>query len=288
MEIIEEKFIRKCPKCDEDINYSGKGAFKLGIKNNTNCKSCTARIQLSKIHEEIKNGLREPLFKGKKHTQKTIDKILTHPNRKTWTKHDNCIGKDNHWTGKHKTEYLLELWTDKYGLDEAKERMKNYHEKLSKATKGINNPMFGKPSPIGSGNGWSGWYKNWYFRSIHELSFMILYIERFNFVFNSENVKIPYIDYKNTKRNYFPDFILNDKYMIEIKPKKLHSSIDVINKKNAAIIYCKNHNMIYKLISPILLNEDKIINLYLSGDIKFIEKYDAKFKQKYLKNKSDK
>ena len=33
--------------------------------------------------------------------------------------------------------------------------------------------MYGRFSPRGSGNGWSGWYKEWYFRSLLELSYMI-------------------------------------------------------------------------------------------------------------------
>jgi hypothetical protein len=36
--------------------------------------------------------------------------------------------------------------------------------------------MYGKPSPQGSGNGWSGWYKGKYFRSIMELSFIVEYL----------------------------------------------------------------------------------------------------------------
>ena len=86
----------------------------------------------------------------------------------------------------------------------------------------------------------------------------------------------------NINRNYFPDFLLNNKYLIEIKPKNLFNSIDVIFKKEAAIEYCNNNNLIYKLISPNILSFDIIKQKYLIGEIKFIERYDKKFKEKYL------
>jgi len=49
--------------------------------------------------------------------------------------------------------------------------------------------MYGKPAPIGSGNGWSGWYKGWYFRSLLELSFMINVIERFKMSWQNAETK---------------------------------------------------------------------------------------------------
>ena len=61
-----------------------------------------------------------------------------------------------------------------YGPDKAKE----IKSKLGMF--GPDNPQYGKPANYDSGAGWSGWYKNWYFRSIYELSFMINYIEKNN------------------------------------------------------------------------------------------------------------
>lgn len=164
-----------------------------------------------------------------------------------------------------------------------KEKAELIRSKLG--SKGEKNGMFGKPSPQGSGNGWSGWYKGWYFRSLRELSFMINYIERFNFKWQTlENKKhaIPYINYEGTKRNYFPDFLLNDKYIIEIKPKKLWSSIDVLSKSNAAELYCSSKSLKYKIIDPKVVSSQKILDLHEDGKIKFLPKYEEKFKLKYL------
>jgi len=279
----EIKYSRKCPKCDSDMSYKTKQWYLYAIKINSKCKTCSAREQLAKIHQEIADGIRKPLFKGQKHKQESIDKMMNHPNHKPWTKHDNCVGDKCHFTGKPQIEHLMEIWTKKYGKEEADKKLIELKKLQSFNSTGEKNGMYGKPSPQGSGNGWSGWYKDWYFRSLHELSYVILVIERFNIEWSSaENIKIKYIDFKNQERNYFPDFLLNNKYIIEIKPKRLFNSISVIDKKNAAIEYCKNNNLIYKLISPQILTISQIKEKYLCGDIKFIDKYDKKFIERYL------
>jgi hypothetical protein len=106
---------------------------------------------------------------------------------------------------------------------------------------------------------------------------------RFNFNWKpADSIKIPYTDYLGSQRNYFPDFILNNKYLIEIKPKRLKNTPSVIAKQQAAITYCKTNNMIYKLITPFMIKEKEIINLYTNGKIRFLFRYEEKFKQRYL------
>ena len=178
---------------------------------------------------------------------------------------------------------IKDILIEKYGEQEANIRWEAKKKKNSIASIGSNNPMFGKVSPQGSGNGWSGWYGEWYFRSLLELSFMINTIERFNFTWKSaESIKIPYIDYLGNQRNYFPDFILNNKYLIEIKPSRLKNTLVVITKQQAAITYCSSNDMIYKLITPIMLKQDKILSLYKEGKIKLLPRYEEKLKQRYL------
>jgi hypothetical protein len=41
--------------------------------------------------------------------------------------------------------------------------------------------------------------------------------------------------------------------------------------------------MLYELIDPPLLNDEEIKQLYVSGQIKFLAKYDQKFRERYLK-----
>jgi len=110
---------------------------------------------------------------------------------------------------------------DNYGTEKAN----NLKRKQSERNSGKNNPMHGKPSPCGSGNGWSGWFKGKFFRSLLELSFMIKFENEGIQYSTGEKIKykIPYYD-NGKLRNYFPDFIFEDGRVIEIKPKALISS----------------------------------------------------------------
>lgn len=146
---------------------------------------------------------------------------------------------------------------------------------------GEGNPMYGKPAPIGSGNGWSGWYKGWYFRSLLELSYMILVIERFNIKWEpgeSKKNKIEY-QYNGVIKNYFPDFILNEKYVIECKPKKLQNTEINKIKMQYAKSYCESNGLILKTRDCRKIKKCELIDLYKSGDVKFIEKYELKINE---------
>lgn len=171
---------------------------------------------------------------------------------------------------------------EKYGKEKADEMKK----KLSNKFSGENNNMYNKPSPQGSGNGWSGWYNKWYFRSLRELSYMINVIEANNQKWEScENAKyaIPYL-YMNRKRNYFADFIIDSKYLIEIKPHRLINSKCILEKKYAAEKWCESNGLEYKIISDEefnLLTNEEIKNLHDTGKIVFIDKYEQKYRRKY-------
>ena len=186
-------------------------------------------------------------------------------------------GKNNPMYGKT----VYNSWLTKYGKKIADEKLINLKKKISKSTSGKNNPMYGKSSPKGSGNGWSGWYKNFYFRSLLELSYLINVIERFKFKWISAEKKkyrIKYKDSNNVEKTYVADFILNDKYMIEIKPKKLMKTKSNLEKFSAAKRFCKDNDLIFKVIEPKKLDKKIIDNLYKNNLIKFIKKYDERYK----------
>lgn len=146
--------------------------------------------------------------------------------------------------------------------------------------------MYGKPSPMGSGNGWSGWYNNWYFRSLKELSYMVNVIERFNLKWENgekSKYKIEYIDYKGNMRTYRPDFLIEDKYLVEIKPKKLWNSKNIKIKKEFAINFCNERNLKYKLISPKMLTFNEINLLVEQTKVKFLDRYKKKFEEWKIK-----
>lgn len=168
--------------------------------------------------------------------------------------------------------------------------LKKYGEKHvlsnNKIREQIKETIFNKygASPFGTGTGWGGWYKGWFFRSIRELSFMIKIIERFNFKWESaesKKMQIKYIDYDDIEKNYYADFLLNDKFLIECKPKKLWTNKKVLLKKDAALSFCKKHNLKYKIIDVVPLNIFEIEKLVQFNIIKFTSKSEIKF-QKFL------
>ncbi len=140
--------------------------------------------------------------------------------------------------------------------------------------------MYGKPSPQGSGNGWSGWYKGWFFRSLLELSFMINVIERFNFTWESAEKKkfiIKYINWKNIERTYRADFFIENKYLVEIKPINLQQGDEVIRKAEAAKKWCKKNKLIYKLTScSKQINVEKLKKLINDNKINLTKRYQEK------------
>jgi len=249
------------------------------------CRGC-------KQHEQIISGIRGKQYVNaglgaiKSMRGKTVEEILGDKKGKEFRENcsKNTSGKNNPnyggiWHGinpgiNQKGKTLEEI----HGLEKAVKIRK----KQSKASSGENNPMFGKPSPQGSGNGWSGWYKDWFFRSLKELSYMIYVIERFNLKWESgenKKYKIRYIDYTGNKRTYHPDFLINDKFLIEIKPKNLWKSDSVKRKQQAAIIFCKEHNFIYKLTEcPKLISYNDIKQLIEDKKLIFTNRYQEKFK----------
>lgn len=185
---------------------------------------------------------------------------------------------------KNKCKNNIENFIRVHGEVIGKINYDKYIQNLSNAQKGSKNNMYGKPSPIGSGNGWSGWYNGWYFRSLRELSF-VLYLEKNNHFWEpaeSKKFRIKYIDDKGNDRNYFPDFLVNDAELIEIKPKPLQDTVENKLKKEAAILFCEKNGYFYKMMD-FEINDAIIVEKYKEGKIKFLDKWDSKFKHKYLK-----
>jgi hypothetical protein len=273
------KYLRNCPICGCDIIYSYEGTLNNAIKKNSLCKSCRGTQNFNKMHSKMKNGEIPYGFKSKKHSESTKNKMSKSITQLFKEGKLNASGENNGMYGKnipykHKGHTYEEIVGE--------EKAKKWKDKISKTSSGENNGMYGKPSPNGSGNGWSGWYKNWYFRSLLELSYMINVIERFKLEWKSAESKeymIKYVSYDGKIKNYFPDFIISNKYLVECKPKKLWNSKLVNLKKEAALIYCKKHNLIYKLVDIKKLDKENVEKLYKNGDIIFNERFKNKLKQ---------
>jgi hypothetical protein len=287
---IMEEHSRQCPSCDIKITYSNKYTLKTATIKNTICKKCALLNHNKQMGEEQRLGLRENGFKGKKHSDETRSKLSESKLGKKLTEaHKQSISKGllekegEHYMGKGG---LYGIWLEKYSKEVADQKLIDFKFKLSKATSGSNNPMFGKPAPKGSGNGWKGWYKGFYFRSLLELSFLVNYIDRFKMQFESgEKAKwaITYTKWDGSIGTYFPDYIIEGKYMVEIKPKALINSPLVKVKTEAAIDFCNKNNLKYKIIEPVKIDKQILLDLYNKKDLVFNERLESKYIN-YLNN----
>lgn len=265
---------RICPKCNIIIDYKNKYVARFNEKRRGKCRLCYGKERSNKMKGKIcitvspegRERTRQALLnriRSKEELDKCRETIKLAQKARTG-------GKNNY-----------QLWIDKYGIDEANKRDSLARKKLSLASSGKNNPMFNKPAPHGSGNGWKCRYKNIYFRSLRELFFYLEYIDNKNIQWESgEKAKfsIPYISPMGINRNYFPDFIIGNN-IYECKPKKLWNTPLVKAKVDAANKYCNDNGYNYFLID-IEIDSDKIKYLINSGLITWDEE---RYKNKFLK-----
>lgn len=263
---------------------------QLKLYNECYCNSC-------RLKKEYSLGLRkeQSIAAGegysKKYKGKKIEEILGENKGKNFRKkmslrnsgknNPNFGGKYSHGFG-DRIEWNKQTFIEKYG----KEKSGQIKKKLSNASIGKNNSMYGKPAPNGAGNGWQGWYKGIFFRSLLELSAMV-YFEKNKIKFESAEKKkysVNYInEYDNTNRIYFPDFYLSEtEEIVEIKPEYLINSKNNKSKFSAAKEKYGNKFKILTEKNIKRLTFDEIIIIFNNGQLLFMEKYNNLFKEKYL------
>jgi hypothetical protein len=269
---------RICPKCHSEIEYRDKWSFIYSVRDNKICKICSCK-RMSAINKELGKlkGLNNPFY-GKKHSDET--------KRKMSGRRPNIEGVNNplvKWLKKdlENRENYRELFTGEKNGMFGKHHTKEALEKISFHSKGKNNPMFGKPAPNGSGNGWANWYKGFHFRSLRELQYYISEIDEKGILFESaqkKSFRIPYTSYDGTDRSYQPDFLIDGRILVEVKPINLWNTTLVKLKKEAAEKFCKENNLEYKLVD--VKTDSKLLkDKYLNGEIKFVEKYKERFEK---------
>jgi hypothetical protein len=293
---VETKLERKCPTCERIIKYSNKYNLNAAQNNNRDCKSCSTKKNRpegykEKLSERFK-GKNNPMwgktgslnpFYGKKHTEETKRKIIENRNYSSYKTEkfrkkisDLTKGKKNPMYGKT----VYDVWFKKYGKKIADEKMEELKLKQSFLNSGEKNKMFGRPSPKNSGNGICGRYKNWFFRSLLELSYMINVIERFNLVWETgekEKYKIEY-EFNGVNRNYFPDFIIENKYIVELKPKKLQKTLLNQSKFLYAEKFCLENGYKFKVTNIKNINKKELLLLIDNGLVNLTNKWKHKIK----------
>jgi hypothetical protein len=294
----DKKYTKKCPNCGKDMWFKYPYYLKKSIEKNVWCRQCSFiqrsnnpiwkeknRLILEKRNAGYK-GKNNPFF-GKTHDRETIKKMVEKRDTSTYTTKEFREKMSNMTSGKNNGMYgktFYKQWVEKYGIDIANEKLKEFKIKQSILNSGENNSMYGKPSPKGSGQGWKGHYKGWFFRSLRELSYMINVIEKNNFTWkNGEVIKIEYIDPLGHKRTYRPDFIINEIIVVEIKPLRLHNTPLIKCKSSAAEDYCKQNNLKFEIIDPTILTSNEIKILVNSNQIIFTDRYKKRYQELYCK-----
>lgn len=123
--------------------------------------------------------------------------------------------------------------------------------------------------------------KRFFFRSLLELFFIINYLENDESVINYRYE--PFRIICDNGSLYTPDFLINNKIVIELKPYnfiyKQGGSIQekFEYKKAQAEDYCKNNNLIYKVVFDKDINFKYDVLLHELKDMKYINEFKIKF-----------
>lgn len=286
MAITMTQWLRVCPECNKTIIYKGTASYvnytKKKVDKNTLCKSCNG-IRLGNANKGKKRTLKQRRvmslirrgagngFFGKRHSEATKSKMSSaHKGKSTGPnpRKANKGNKNGRWG-----RSLMDCWTAKYGVEEAKRREALWISR-HKPMSGKDNPMYGKPSPKKAGNGWSGWYKGWYFRSLRELSYVIDVLEARGLKWKSAETKkltIHYTDAEGTPRTYRADFLVNNRTLVEIKPTALHRSQAIILKRRAAKKFCRERGLRYRIYDIDVIPLKRLRHLVRDGLIVLTE-----------------
>lgn len=274
----------KCEHCGKDLfNYNGKKIIKKGIKRFCN-KSCKMKninpMHQGNVYDHWVNKFGKKRADELESNRSAIQSVKTSKKLKGVKILDHFIKKH----GERGYE-LYEDYINNQKIIQKEAQLKRWNnisssdrKEFSKKFIGKRNGMYGKPTPQGSGNGWSGWYKEFYFRSLKELK-LLLICNRLKInikTAESKEFRINYIDYKNSNRTAVPDFIIDNKYIIEIKPKHLQNSFDNKAKFLQFNKLAKKKGMIFRVIDTGKMNIDKFIELYNNKEIQLIKRYEDK------------
>jgi len=136
-----------------------------------------------------------------------------------------------------------------------------------------------KYNPIFS---FSGWYlkegQEIHFRSLKELSFMLEMDKTGRIWRSAESMSVTYT-LNGVTHKYHPDFILDERIVIEIKPKKLTKLKINKLKADAMTKWCDTHNMEYQIISPKKIAKIKLKELVDVGKVRIESHLQLKFKR---------
>lgn len=219
--IIQFEHIRKITAQSVEYRFSNE---KITCSNS--CSQSLSNLKRHADHPELKGKGFENIIQGnyeERFGKEKADKIK----KKQSDKHKGELNAN--FGGKY-AKWGLQNSTDRKGISNieyyGEERGKAINEKIKNGAKrGKDNHQYGKEAPIRSGNGISGYYKNFYFRSLLELSYMLLLENKKIRYEKMENNKLVNYFYNGSARTYSIDFYLPDlDQYIEVKAKNFLNS----------------------------------------------------------------
>ena len=84
---------------------------------------------------------------------------------------------------------------------------------------------------------------------------------------------------------WYVRFQYSQQYLVEIKPKKLHNTVENKIKSDAAIDFCKKNNLIYKKTYCNKLTNEEFTSLIDSNEVILTNRYKIKYNEYIKKNK---
>jgi Mor family transcriptional regulator len=251
----EDKIVELYVEKKVSINNIGK-LFKVNgskikevlLKNNVETKEYSA------LGDEREMELVNVYVNSTK-TQEEISKIFNISSRtvlEILNKHKVTRRKSKHKYWEADRRSLYQKLIEKYGKEEAEIRYLEWKRKIKEGHQKKNlhtNPKI-QVKPATSGFGISSRYNGLWFRSLTELTYFIVEIERKNLIYESaesSRFRIPYV-FGGQKRNYYPDFFVDNSIIIEVKPLKRKLDGITLAKSEAAIQFCKNLGIEYRIV----------------------------------------
>jgi len=218
--VTKEEYIEKFPnaifKSEKKINIQKKNA--TGNKANLGKKfSKEHRKKISKTQEGKNNS-----FYGKTHSKKSMKKAMLSREKISMKKY----GASSHMKLDHYKDLFSKI---------AANNIIGGRETYTKCSK--SGHFYSKKND-----------KTFFYRSSYELKYLIKIEEDATVVeYNVEPFYIKY-EYEGRIRRYIPDFLINNKKLVEIKPKFLSEDNKTIAKLNAGIEFAKENGYEFKVI----------------------------------------
>lgn len=162
-----------------------------------------------------------------------------------------------------RSEHGKKIWVNR------KSNEKKYEDYLQKLSENTSKSIAeGRAFTYGCKNHKKGFYhsvksnKDIYFVSSWEEKFMSMCDEIKEIKeFDKIGFSIKYQDINNQTRRYIPDFMINNKIIVEVKPKTYVGKYPNPYKFNSCLSYCLKNNLKFIIIAEDELNKESIIKL---------------------------